>query len=44
LPRNEGHIVLRKRSWQVPDTYAFGVETIVPMRAGAALRWQMESA
>ena len=43
LPRNAGTITLRKESWNVPDSYAFGPanESLVPFRAGATLAWRM---
>jgi dihydroorotase len=27
--------------WKVPDTYAFGGETLVPLRAGAMIGWRL---
>ena len=43
VPRNEGTLTLRKESWNVPDSYAFGPanERLVPFRAGATLAWRM---
>ncbi len=41
LPRNSGQITLRRTSWTPPAEYAFGDETVVPLRAGEALHWQL---
>lgn len=43
VPRNEGTITLRKESWSVPDSYAFGPagDRLVPFRAGSTLAWRM---
>ena len=43
VPRNTGTLTLRKESWNVPDSYAFGPanERLVPFRAGATLAWRM---
>ncbi len=43
MPRNTGTLTLRKESWNVPDSYAFGPanESLVPFRAGATLAWRM---
>ncbi len=40
LPRNTGTVTLRRESWTPPTQYAFGGETLVPLRAGEALRWR----
>lgn len=41
LPRNAGTITLVRASWRVPEALPFGDETIVPLRAGEALRWRV---
>jgi dihydroorotase len=41
LPRNPDSITLVAEPWQVPDSYAFGKETLVPLRAGEWVRWRM---
>lgn len=41
LPRNTQKITLQKRSWQVPDSYAFGNSTLVPLRAGEHIQWRI---
>ncbi len=46
VPRNEGTITLRKETWNVPDSYAFGPagDRLVPFRAGSTLAWRMMGA
>ena len=41
LPRNEGKVTLTRERWRLPDSYAFGDETIVPLRAGESLDWKL---
>jgi dihydroorotase len=44
LPRNSGHIRLARRDWTPPASYPLASEgdaTLVPMRAGEAVRWQL---
>ena len=40
LPRNTGLLDLYKESWIVPESYPFGGETLVPLRAGMSLPWK----
>ena len=42
LPRNTGKITLRKESWQVPDSLAFGEHRLVPLRAGEKVTWKID--
>jgi dihydroorotase len=42
LPRNREKITLIRKPWQVPDSYPFGEETVIPMAAGETLQWQLE--
>lgn len=42
LPRNTARITLVKESWKVPEEYAFGDGTVVPMRAGEEVRWRLK--
>jgi len=42
LPRNKSKVKLEKSEWQVPAEYAFGAETVVPLRAGEKLRWRFK--
>ncbi len=41
LPRNAGRVTLRRESWTVAERLAFGETTLVPLRAGATLRWRV---
>lgn len=41
LPRNHGKIVLKRAAWTPPAEYAFGDETVVPLRAGEPLQWKV---
>jgi len=43
LPRNSERITLERTQWQVPATYAFGNDELVPFRAGESLQWRMQS-
>jgi len=40
LPRNTGQITLRKESWKVPNSLAFGELRLVPLRAGEKVNWK----
>jgi dihydroorotase len=42
LPRNKGKVTLAREEWEVPQEYAFGDETVVPLRAGGKLAWRMQ--
>ncbi|MBU6470811.1 MAG: dihydroorotase [Gammaproteobacteria bacterium] len=41
LPRNRDRIALVKKSWTVPEAYAFGDHQVVPLRAGEAVSWSL---
>ena len=41
LPRNGDTVTLRREAWTVPAEYAFGEQTLVPLRAGETLRWRV---
>ena len=41
LPRNTGRVTLKRENWTPPAEYAFGSETVVPLRAGESLRWRL---
>jgi dihydroorotase len=41
LPRNGDKVTLRRDAWTVPAEYAFGGQTLVPLRAGEAVRWRV---
>jgi dihydroorotase len=40
LPYNEGTVTLTKESWEVPATYRFGSDELVPLRAGEKILWR----
>jgi dihydroorotase len=42
LPRNTGQVTLLRQEWKTPDSFAYADgDTLVPLRAGEALRWKM---
>jgi dihydroorotase len=41
LPRNRGTVTLQRRASTVPAELPFGAGTVVPLRAGEALRWSL---
>jgi len=41
LPRNTGHITLRRESWTPPESFALGEAQLKPLRSGEALPWRM---
>lgn len=41
VPRNEGKIMLVRESWAVPESYPFGEDTVVPLRAGENIDWKV---
>jgi dihydroorotase len=43
LPLNAGTVTLRRGEWPVPESYPFAGETIVPLRAGGAMRWRLSA-
>src|SRR5581483_1468073 len=43
VPRNEDTITLVRDEWTVPEEYAFGDDTVVPLRSGETLRWRVET-
>jgi dihydroorotase len=43
LPANTDWITLVRETWRVPETLPFGDATIVPLRAGEALRWRVSA-
>ena len=40
LPRNTDTITLEKTDWQVPDSYTFAQQKLIPLRAGEAIHWK----
>ena len=43
LPRHQDQITLVKKPWDVPASYPFGDQTVVPVRAGEQIQWQVQS-
>ena len=43
LPRNIGTVTLRRQPLMVPESFPFGVEELVPLRAGERLAWRLET-
>ncbi len=41
LPRNTGTVTLRRQPMPVPESFPFGVEELVPLRAGELLEWRL---
>ena len=41
LPRNTDTITLTKAAWDVPETMAFGSDSVVPIRAGEQIQWSV---
>jgi dihydroorotase len=41
LPRNVDFITLVAEPWRVPESFAFGEDTLVPLRAGELLGWRL---
>jgi len=40
LPENRGTVTIEKSAWEVPASYPFGAESVVPLRAGERLAWR----
>ncbi|PCH65249.1 MAG: dihydroorotase, partial [Gammaproteobacteria bacterium] len=43
LPRNTSTITLIKQPWEVPESYPFADQDLIPMRAGQTIHWQVAS-
>jgi len=41
LPRNSEKVTLTRQEWTLPAEFAFGDQTVVPLRAGQPLRWTL---
>lgn len=41
LPRNTGHITLKRESWTPPESFTYGQAELKPLRAGEALPWRL---
>jgi dihydroorotase len=44
LPRNTGHITLKKQAWRMPTSLAYEQGTLVPLRAGETVAWRIVDA
>jgi dihydroorotase len=42
LPLNEGTVTLERTEWNVPESFAYGDGTLVPLRAGGRLGWRLQ--
>jgi dihydroorotase len=43
LPRNTGLVTLRRESWLLPETFAFGDADLKPLRGGETIGWKLVS-
>ena len=41
LPRNTETITLYRQSTSIPESFPFGVDKLIPLRAGEVLRWRL---
>ena len=41
LPRNTDYITLQKQAWDIPQTLSFADDTLIPLRAGESVSWQL---
>lgn len=41
LPRNVGRVTLRRETWRLPETLAFGAAALKPLRGGENLAWRL---
>jgi dihydroorotase len=41
LPRNQDRVTLVKKTWQMPDSLPLADSSIVPLKAGEQLQWQV---
>ncbi|HEY5897719.1 MAG TPA: dihydroorotase [Burkholderiales bacterium] len=41
LPVNKATVTLVRQDWPVPETLAFGDDTVVPLRAGDSIPWKL---
>lgn len=40
---NSDKITLKREKWTVPDSYQFGDDVVVPLRAGQTINWKLEN-
>jgi len=43
LPPNEDKITLQRKSWKVPDYYAYLGDRLIPLRAGETVAWKLDA-
>ncbi len=41
LPRNTGHVTLKREAWTVPQSFAFGEAQLKPLRGGETMPWRL---
>lgn len=41
LPRNAEQVTLTKESWNVPESYPYNGDVLVPLRAGEKIHWKL---
>ncbi len=41
LPRNQDRVTLEKIGWRTPESYPFGDDVVVPLRAGEEIGWRV---
>ena len=41
LPRNRDTVTLRRESWNLPESFAFGETDLKPLRGGEAVAWKL---
>jgi dihydroorotase len=44
LPRNGATLTLLRQPWEVPPSYPFGSDLLVPLRAGERIAWRLAAA
>jgi len=42
VPRNQEKITLQQKNWQVPGSFSYGSDTLIPFRANNEIRWQLK--
>jgi len=43
LEPNSDKITLQRQQWTVPDSYAFGDDVVIPLRAGQTMHWKLKN-
>jgi dihydroorotase len=42
LARNESSVTLVKEEWEVPESYRFGDDEVIPLKAGETIGWRVD--